>query len=138
MSGSRFRALLTVSAIAAIAALTACTGSDLPTPSPTPTASLNAKACSIFSSTTAIMGDALSGEDVDEKWAYIRSSMDSAALKADGDVKKRLTALVEDWPKPVDIIVYRQYDDINVLLDDVARACKADGAKVAYYSFGAD
>lgn len=116
--------------------LAGCSAQASETPSPTPTTPANANACEDFADATSRMANAFQGgDDVNDAWEAIRVDMDSAALTASGDVKGRLTTLVDAWPKASQILVYRDWDEINANIESVQRACAADGADVAAHTF---
>jgi len=130
-----------ITATVLLAALTGCTaaGAEQPetaAPTPTPEISANQEACDAFSSATAAMSDALTGDgNANDGWAAVRDDIDAASLDATGDVKDRLETLVDQWPKASDLVVYRNFTEINQALNDVGRACEADDAAVDVYTF---
>lgn len=81
------------------------------------------------------MSDAFTADNANEGWAKVRDEMDAARLSAEGDVKERIGALVDEWPPAADLIVYGKYDEFNTQLKDIERACNADGANITVYTF---
>lgn len=118
--------------------LTACgatTTAGEPTPTPTQTVNPNVLACENFSTETSFMRDAITGANAIEGWANLRDAIDTTALKAQGDVKARLSKLVDEWPEASSIVVYRDFDGINANIEAVARACEADGQPIQVHTF---
>lgn len=109
------------------------------TPTPTETVSANVAACDAFVEVTSTMSDALNTDgNVNDAWADVRAEMDAAALQASGEVKDRIDSLVDDWPSATDLWIGQDFDGINQALEDVGRACDADGAPVDVYTFVTD
>jgi len=134
------RALKSVCAVAAIGlafALSACSASAPPAtvPTPTETDSANAEACKQFAAATMTMMQAVRTDKYLEPWNQARIEVDAAYLKAHGDVRDRLQRLMDSWPDFGQITIYRNVDPSNQLLDDIGRACRADGAAVSYRTF---
>lgn len=131
-----------VAAIGAALVLSGCasTADTAATPTPTPEVSANQEACEAFADATAAMADRLnSDQPATDAWEAVRVDVDTAALAAEGDVKDRITALVNDWPAVSDIVIYVEgREAMNRQIDDIARACEADGAEVAVHTFVTD
>jgi hypothetical protein len=113
--------------------LAACSTAPLEVAAPTPTPTQapvdpNRTACSSFENTFLGLGDLLENPDLTEAdWNAYRDQYDSVALVADGDVKTRLLALVEEWPAMVDVLVAGDVAQLDEVTMPVARACSAAG-----------
>lgn len=119
------------------AGITGCAANQ-PAAAPTteePPVSANAEACDAVVDTTSRMSDAFTADNANDGWLKVRDEMDAAYLNAEGDVKERIGSLVDEWPPVADLIVYAKYDEFNARLQDIERACKADGADVTVYIF---
>jgi hypothetical protein len=104
-----------------------------PTPTPTPTPeSKNVVACADFANVTMTFGDAFQDSSTKDDWESIRVEMDRVALRSEGDVKERLTTLVDEWPGMADILFRDQMEPFNELVHAVGRACEAEGQSVEY------
>lgn len=84
---------------------------------------------------TVGLADALNADDINTAWGDVRAEVDSAALKASGNVKDRLEDLVDQWPNGAELWVYQDFDAINTMLEDIGRACEADNAEVDVSTF---
>lgn len=123
------------SALSALALLTACAPvAEEAAPEPTETQeNVNIQACDDFATATfhIEVGDDAKPED----WYAVRDEVDMAALSAEGDVKERLTVLVDEWPDKGDVLYLGADDAMNDLLHSVGRACEAAGHAVEYNYF---
>lgn len=133
--------------LAAGVLLTGCasgapSSAETPTAEPTPTveASANQEACDAFAQATSTMATRLnSDQNANDAWESVRVDVDSAGLIAEGDVKERISALVDEWPSVSDIVIYPDgREEMNKRIDDISRACEADGAGVDVYLFQTD
>ena len=114
-------------------ALSGCTSADpgtASTPDTSPEVSESAEpsnrpTCMAFARFTFQLGDYLETKD---KWDEARGIVDEFALESIGDVSERLAAMVDEWPEAVSLVVYRETDDVNRLINDVGRACNSEGA----------
>lgn len=114
-------------------ALTGCAGNSAAEPSATPVAgeSPNAAACADFAGVVSSIPDVInSDENGVDAWEGLRASFDEVALSADGVVQDRMLTLVDEWPEALDIVVWKEFDEINGHFEDVDRACEADGVEV--------
>lgn len=129
---------LGIAAVTVALLLTGCaSAAPSATPEAKPAEEPNAGACEAFADATSGLADAFNeSEDVRDAWEQIRADMDAAALSAEGDVKERIAELVADWPSVGDIGVYADAREaMNEKLDDIARACDADGQQISYSTF---
>lgn len=113
-------------------ALMGCAGTAEADPTPTPTKSVNANlaACGDAAAASLTIAQVLNSEDAVDQWGDLKITFDEIALRAEGDVKDRLSTLVEDWPEASGLIVWHEFDDLNDMLLSIERACDADDAAV--------
>lgn len=121
-----------LTALAVIAlALTGCSATPEPEPDYTPTiddGGPNGVACRAFSAEWPAAFE-VSGQSNESQWNERSDRIDAIALKAEGDVKERMLAFVEDWPDLFDLMM-GNLDEINKRLGDVERACDAAGENI--------
>lgn len=97
----------------------------------------NQKACPDFFVAVSHIDDRLDATDNDmDEWDAIRGDLDAIALRADGEVAARISALVAGWPSLVDVWIYQETDGLNRHIEDITRACEADGFPISLLSFG--
>jgi hypothetical protein len=126
-------------AAAMLAALTmtatGCSSPGIGEPTPTPTEDANAVACQEFEDVSTTLSDVIKIDQIAQPWEDLRNKFDSVGLKAEGDVKERIAALVDEWPDVAQILVYRKFDSYNEPVDAVARACEAAGTPIEPLKF---
>ncbi|WP_152030912.1 hypothetical protein [Agromyces aureus] len=123
-------------AAATLLLLAGCSASPASPPEPTETSapvSANVEACETFGEVTVTVGKAVTGANALE--TDIPAEFDKALLIADGDVKTRIQALVDNLPEPPHMIVWMDNRDAySEDVEAVARACEADGADAGGYA----
>lgn len=125
------RALMLVPVLALV--LTGCAGATEAEPNPTPTVteSPNADACQDFAEVVSSIPEALNdAENGNEVWEDLRVSFDDVALTADGVVQDRMLALIDGWPDALDVVVWKEFDELNAHFEGVDRACEAEDISV--------
>jgi hypothetical protein len=122
-------------ALLAVLALTGCAGGTTEEATPTPTVNPNAEACAAFETVTMDIGSAFDEGSTAEEWEDLRVQVDTAALDAEGEVRERLSALVDEWPAAADIFVYRKFETFNDPAEAIARACAAEDIEIEPNTF---
>lgn len=116
--------LLSVAALALTGCASTATAEETPEPAP----NVNAEACANFE--TAFGAGIRASQDDPDQWDTTRGEIDTIALTADGDVKERMLALVNDWPSTLDLFIWNDLDDANTHLSGIERACATSGQTV--------
>lgn len=97
------------------------------TPTPTPTVSKNEAACAAFEDATIEVGNVVTQDPIDKDFD-IPATFDEVALQAEGDVKERILAVVDNLPDTPFMIVWMDNRDAySEDLEAVQRACAAEG-----------
>ena len=97
-------------------------------PTPTPTTDPNVAACADFAD-TFIAGIQTKPEYLAD-WEETRDAIDTISLDAEGDVKERMQALVDDWPDMLKVFIWNELDETNEALASIERACTASGRTI--------
>lgn len=111
--------------------LAGCSSQAVPTAEITPTfddGGPNGVACRAFY-TEWPKAFEVAGQSDQSEWDERAARIDSIALKADGDVKDRMLAFVNDWPDLFDLMM-GDVDNINEHLSGIERACDAAGENI--------
>lgn len=113
---------------AILVALTACSATEQAEPEPS-TTPVNASACDAFAEATNTWLPSI--EKNADVWDAELEQIDRIALSAEGHVQERILRLLDELPNIGDVYVYREArEEVNALVDAVARACAADGISV--------
>lgn len=97
------------------------------TSTPTPTVSKNEAACGAFEDATIEVGNVVTQDPIDKDFD-IPATFDEVALQAEGDVKERMLAVVDNLPDTPFMIVWMDNRDAySEDLEAVQRACAAEG-----------
>lgn len=97
------------------------------TPSPVETTSKNGAACEAFEEVTLEVGNEVTKSQIDKTYD-IPAAFDEVALSAEGEVKERILAVIDNLPATPFMIVWM--DNRDAYTDDlkaVQRACAAEG-----------
>lgn len=121
-------------ALISISVLVSCAA---PSPEPTPTTSANEIACVDFEEATISWLNTMTNDDgTINDWDEELVAIDGIALRSEGIVQERMLSLVETAPKPSEVYIYEDArDEVNDLIEAIARACEADGAPISPNTF---
>lgn len=123
-------------ALAIVLLLAGCAAAPEPTPTPT----VNAEACVAFETATITWLTSLTddGGTVFD-WDDELDAIDAIGLRAEGVVQDRILELVEEVPNVGDVYVYEEArEEVNDLIEAVARACDAEDAPIEPNTFVVD
>jgi hypothetical protein len=113
--------------------LSGCSSPTEPVAEPTPTfdnGGANGVACRAFYDEFASGIGSMDGDSTIDDWSAISNQIDTIALKAEGDVKDRMLALVDAWPDMAEIFIFGEFEDFNGDIAAVERACDAAGENI--------